>query len=336
MIGTRLLTGLLGTVAVLGLLHGCAASGDSSEPSPGPGIGGKGGAEAGQNEASAGGGTAGGAAGGAAGSATGGAAGSATGGAGGALVGGSAGTGGAVEPEAQPEAGPDGEADSGPEAGADAADEQQPEAGCTGLCMAAGKPCTADAECASLLCKPVLLGSTDNKVCVVPCTQQSECDVFGEKLFCEPVTALSSHGYCVPQSPAHCLSCSTDADCGSLGEACLQAPGDQTKACHVDCSIAGAAACPSDYSCVDLQVNGAARKMCRPNVPFCLDANGGFCDRVTAPQACIRTNSVGMCVGQRTCLAGPERFTACNALAPACKQTCSTQNQAGCDEQYLS
>jgi hypothetical protein len=170
-------------------------------------------------------------------------------------------------------------------------------------------------------------------VCVTPCTQQSDC-VPSTGYFCEPITSGSSNGYCIPQSPADCLSCMQDSDCGSLSEVCFQAPGDNAKACNIDCSLAGAAACPSDYSCVPETVNGQARMLCRPtSVPTCLDAVGGFCDRLTIPQTCERINSAGDCFGERTCLPS-ERFSPCGAASPQCKTDCSMQDPAGCMETF--
>lgn len=196
-----------------------------------------------------------------------------------------------------------------------------------------GDSCKSDAECVSGLCKPVLINSGE-KVCVEPCTQNADCTVFGSAFFCEPVSAGSTDGYCVPQSPAHCLSCSVDADCGSLAEECFQAPGDKEAACHVDCSIAGEDACPPEYTCTELTVDGALRKLCRPNVPTCTDASGGYCDRVSIPQACDRENSAGICLGQRTCHPTLMRFSSCNAPAPQCKPSCSDQDPAGCTQEY--
>lgn len=193
-----------------------------------------------------------------------------------------------------------------------------------------GSDCNADADCDSGLCKPVVIGV--GPVCVTPCTQQSDCGA-STNYFCEPVTPGSTDGYCIPHSPAHCLSCMADTDCGSLSETCFQAPGDINKACHVDCAIAGDAACPQDYSCTDQTVNGQARKLCRPKIiPTCLDALGGFCDRLQLPQPCLRQNAAGTCLGERSCLPGPKRFDKCSALAPQCKPDCSVQDPAGCME----
>jgi hypothetical protein len=193
-----------------------------------------------------------------------------------------------------------------------------------------GHTCQADGECASKLCKPVLLGTS---VCVTPCTSTADCNGIPTS-FCEPISAGSTDGYCIPRSPSHCLSCQADSDCGSLSEACFVGPNDNAKACHVDCAIAGAAACPNDYGCNSVTVNGTVRMMCTPTVGTCLDAVGGYCDRVAIPQSCSRTNSAGACVGQRACLAGSNRYGACAAQAPQCKATCSAQDPAGCTTTY--
>lgn len=198
--------------------------------------------------------------------------------------------------------------------------------------LGVGSSCNLDVDCASGLCKPVLLNSGE-AVCVIPCTQQSDCGI-SANLFCDPITAGSVNGYCVPHSPAHCLSCSADADCGSLSEACFLAPGDKDKACHVDCAISGETACPAEYTCTDEMVNGQARKLCRPNVPTCLDAVGGFCDRIQIPQPCTRANATGSCLGQRDCLPGTKRFDTCNAAAPQCKADCSLQDPPSCTLSY--
>ncbi len=199
--------------------------------------------------------------------------------------------------------------------------------------LSLGATCSTDSDCASNLCKAVLLDTTD-KVCVTPCTQQSDCGV-NDSYFCEPIMVGSTNGYCIPHSPAHCLSCSTNAQCGSLSEECFQAPGDNAKACHVDCSIAGDSACPTDYACVAETINGQPRQVCRPKViPTCLDAIGGFCDRVSIPQSCVRGNAAGTCLGQRACLPGSKRFDTCSAMAPQCKADCSLQDPAGCTESY--
>jgi len=84
-------------------------------------------------------------------------------------------------------------------------------------------------------------------------------------------------------------------------------------------------------------VNGAARQLCRPNlIATCLDAVGGYCDRLSVPQPCIRTNTAGNCVGERTCMQPSDRFSDCNAVAPQCLTDCSTQDPAGCMETYCA
>jgi hypothetical protein len=84
-------------------------------------------------------------------------------------------------------------------------------------------------------------------------------------------------------------------------------------------------------------VNGQSRQLCRPKlIPSCLDAVGGYCDRVTTPLPCSRTNGAGSCIGQRTCLGGPQRFDTCGAVSPQCKTDCSMQDPQGCIESYCA
>src|SRR6185503_15231817 len=121
-------------------------------------------------------------------------------------------------------------------------------------------------------------------------------------------------------------------ECGALSETCVQHPGDTAPACHIDCSIAGQSACPPEYSCSDVSVSSSTRKLCVPAVPSCLDALGGFCDRMPAARACTRASAAGTCDGERTCDAPSERFTACDANAPQLRPDCATASQPACTE----
>jgi hypothetical protein len=196
-----------------------------------------------------------------------------------------------------------------------------------------GSTCATGTDCASGFCIPVVPGASP--VCVTSCTKQSDCAA-ATGYFCDPLVAGSAEGYCVAHSPEHCASCAHDADCGALSESCFLAPGDSALACHVDCSISGADACPSDYTCTSETVKGVARKLCRPTlVPDCADAQGGFCDVVTTPQACGRANTNGACTGQRACDL-TQRFEACPAPVPQCKTDCSVQEPTGCTTAFCA
>lgn len=196
-----------------------------------------------------------------------------------------------------------------------------------------GFPCAKAADCQSNECKNVLAGSATS-ICVTPCTQQTDC---ADGFFCDPTTPGAASGFCAPRSPAHCKTCAANADCGSLSETCGVAAGDTVKACHVDCTIGGAAACPADYTCEATTLDGNAAKVCRPAGNLsCLDALGGFCDRVATPQTCSRTNAAGTCVGQRTCLTASTRYNSCGASAPVYKATCSSTDPAGCTTSYAT
>jgi hypothetical protein len=194
-----------------------------------------------------------------------------------------------------------------------------------------GFPCGKAQDCVSGLCKAVLAGS-GSSVCVSPCTAQTDC---ADNFFCDPATPGATTGFCAPRSPAHCKTCASNTECGSLSEVCGVADGDVTKACHVDCTIAGDAACPPDYACTTTILDGVSAKVCRPSGGLgCLDALGGFCDRVATPQTCSRSNVAGKCVGQRACLAASTRYDACGASAPVCKATCASTDPAGCTTSY--
>ena len=195
-----------------------------------------------------------------------------------------------------------------------------------------GEACDQDADCQSMLCKGVLAGSAQ-KICVSPCKAQPDCAMFFNA-FCEAISAGSANGYCVPHSPAHCTSCQSDSDCGGLAERCIKAPSDIALACHVDCALAGASACPPDYNCAQVPDGNVMRQLCVPKTGVCLDAIGGYCDRVNLPQPCARTNGAGSCTGQRQCLQNSGRFDKCGAQAPQFKMTCLDMDPAGCMEQY--
>lgn len=190
-------------------------------------------------------------------------------------------------------------------------------------------PCDRDGECASGHCLPV--GAGGAKICVASCRTQADCAGLFGSLFCEAKSAGSPDGFCIPPSPTHCASCTKDSECGVLAERCAQAPGDNSLGCHIDCSLSDAA-CPSDYACSDVPEAGpmgpVVRKLCVPKTKQCLDALGGFCDRVSLPQDCQRTNPAGTCLGQRTCLPGG-RFDRCGAMAPQYR-TCKDLDPPGC------
>lgn len=191
-----------------------------------------------------------------------------------------------------------------------------------------GSTCTSDGECVTGSCKPV--GSGGGSICVGPCRSQADCAALPGGLFCAPKAVGDKEGYCIPPSALHCATCDKDADCGTLTERCSQMAGDIAPACHVDCSLS-ATACPTDYECVSVDEPGppaVSRKLCAPKLKVCLDALGGFCDRVALPQSCRRDNVAGSCVGQRVCLAGG-RYDKCAAMAPQYKR-CGDMDPPGC------
>ncbi len=191
-----------------------------------------------------------------------------------------------------------------------------------------GIDCTKDIECMSQHCLGVLPGA--NKICVSTCTKAQDCTGL-LNAFCEASSAVSLSGYCIPHHPMHCASCSSNSDCGILAERCIKTGGDTAATCKIDCALGGSEACPADYQCTSVQDINQKRMLCLPkNSLDCLDALGGFCDRVTTPQYCSRTNVAGSCNGQRACL-NSGRYTSCSAMAPQYR-SCGQQNPAGCTE----
>lgn len=189
----------------------------------------------------------------------------------------------------------------------------------------AGTACTSPSDCASNTCVAWLRDA--GSVCGRLCFDQTQCaDLPG--FTCVP--DLNGSGVCVPRSPAHCLPCDFDVNCGGLSEACVLAPGDSTMTCRVDCSLAGTAACPPDYLCTETRFNNAMRSFCTPPAGKCSTSEGGFCDRFPQPQACSTTNDAGTCSGARTCVNG--RFTTCDAQLAACRATCEQAERPGCTE----
>lgn len=194
-----------------------------------------------------------------------------------------------------------------------------------------GAQCGQASDCDSGICQASYGGLN---TCTIPCAQQSDCAGITNS-FCDPFGADDAGvyvdaGLCMPRSPAHCADCTTDSDCGSLSEVCRTAPLDTVNACRIDCTLAGQAACPADYTCTP----EGARSYCYPQVGDCLDAKGGFCDYGTASQPCAKLNTRGSCNGARPCSAS--RFSFCNAPTPQCKGTCTTQDPAGCTENFCA
>ena len=190
---------------------------------------------------------------------------------------------------------------------------------------AAGTACNTSGDCVSANC--VAWFRDAGALCAKPCFDQGGCtDLPG--FVCIP--ALDGSGACIPKSPAHCLPCDFDVNCGGLSEACVLAPGDATMTCRIDCSLAGVAACPSDYLCTATRLNNVMRSFCTPPNGNCATSQGGFCDRFSTPQPCSNGNDAGTCVGARTCVSG--RFTTCDAQAPQCQATCEQAPRPGCTE----
>ncbi len=113
----------------------------------------------------------------------------------------------------------------------------------------------------------------------------------------------------------------------------MRATGDVQTACHVDCSLAGTAACPPGYGCSLERFDGGLAQLCVPDGGVCLNSEAGFCDRVSSPQRCDRVSLQGACSGDRLCQADGQ-YSSCNASTPQCLASCSDTAASGCVDNY--
>lgn len=168
-----------------------------------------------------------------------------------------------------------------------------------------GEACSADGDCKSSLCA-VLPGSDGVSRCQAPCPNCAA------DQRCVQVGASGGQGRfaCAPDPKKLCSTCTTDADCGYPGDACLQS-GD-VKACGQDCT--GDGLCPSGYACVAATrvSGGTAQKQCVPEsgTCACTEASRGQ----TRP--CEHSNAHGTCHGVEICDPAVG-YTGCDALVPA-------------------
>ncbi|HWA24354.1 MAG TPA: hypothetical protein VG734_01675 [Lacunisphaera sp.] len=133
----------------------------------------------------------------------------------------------------------------------------------------------------------------------------------------------------IVSSSTECQACSDDTDCHSATELCFQGPGDDSMACHSDCS-SSTAGCPSDYACTSVEVDGTERQVCLPLAGSCNDSIGGSCRPEDPPRNCERSNDWGKCRGHRSCLESSQRFDVCDASVPQCRGSCEQRDLPGC------
>jgi len=115
------------------------------------------------------------------------------------------------------------------------------------------------------------------KACAAQCNAGLPCAI-GETCTKHSPRDVASPFVCiVTAAPVTCQACIGDSDCRTYGSACMQ--GSDSKACGIDCSLVGDAACPSGHSCVTLKDKDGneTAKQCVPQA--------GACTTFTAPPA---------------------------------------------------
>ncbi len=159
------------------------------------------------------------------------------------------------------------------------------------------------------------------------CSSQDDC---ADGSVCEPNTVGANHGNCAAPSTKHCASCASDSDCGSPTARCLQAPGDDETACHIDCSLSFIA-CPAGYNCSLVADGMTSRQLCLPMNDHCNTTQGGSCTSGMT-QPCSVSAPAGTCTGQRTCAGGV--LSDCDAPTPMFLDDCAASPPPGCTVQH--
>ena len=153
-----------------------------------------------------------------------------------------------------------------------------------------GESCGDKAECESGICIFAGVGG----ICSRTCTPGSCPTGFGCLGVLDAIEQGKVSDVCVPNTTQLCTPCTKDTECSlSGGDLCLEY--DNVGFCGRDCAKV---ACPTGYSCTDLQVNGQSVKQCVPDSGAC-DCNPTL---TNSTKPCDITTPFGTCVGARTCM----------------------------------
>jgi hypothetical protein len=162
--------------------------------------------------------------------------------------------------------------------------------------------CQENSDCLSGWCIPTADGAVCTQGCQQGCPQGWECGAV-VNLATDLVTV------CLDRNVTLCHPCRNDDDCNRFtpgaGAVCVD-QGDAGRFCATACEFDGAE-CPPGFNC-----DGASEGidgMCQPETGECACNTLGVALAVGTD--CATTNTLGSCVGTRTCLDGG--LSACNA-----------------------
>jgi hypothetical protein len=132
-----------------------------------------------------------------------------------------------------------------------------------------GDPCGEGSDCISGYCIDTPRGGS---ICTQRCGICPELETY--VLECRPIGDDADNTFvCLFDEPSVCQACETDADCDDPEDLCLTI-GNKTY-CAEDCS--DDELCPDDYTCTDVEHNGAPQRQCLPDSGQCAacdDADG--------------------------------------------------------------
>jgi hypothetical protein len=170
-------------------------------------------------------------------------------------------------------------------------------------------PCASNAECEGQIC--LALGEDNSMVCSQLCAV--DCP---EGYECRPIYNLEKEGDfsgCVPTDGFNCRPCTQDSDCIVADAQCITNEGGNY--CGRDCSATNGQ-CDEGYLCKPAP--GLNAILCVPQNDTCA-CMGGTLGRTPVEgrvESCQRTNTHGVCLGERLCTGG-DGWGECDAPEPA-------------------
>ena len=165
-------------------------------------------------------------------------------------------------------------------------------------------PCTGDGDCLSGYCVNVRSGY----VCTQLCADDSGCP---EGWSCR--TLVNSGGdiveLCTPDVSALCASCTTNEECGVIGDLCYNLDG--TSYCGQQCEYQRD--CPEGYLCQEVSdvAGGVTAQQCVPDTGRCSCRP----EQDGESRPCVQSNAWGACEGIQVC-EGFSGWSACTANVP--------------------
>ncbi|MCC6810057.1 MAG: hypothetical protein IT381_21690 [Deltaproteobacteria bacterium] len=142
----------------------------------------------------------------------------------------------------------------------------------TGQVEVAGA-CAEDSDCVTGAC----VSANGQKTCADRCAEDIPCK---NGLACKKKDPRKTDSplVCVTNDVRSCQACTSDSQCGDIGNACVQSP--DGKLCGIDCTAAGDGVCPKGTMCIPLR-DAEGTELSRQCIP-----NAGACKTVAPVPTC--------------------------------------------------